>query len=99
MASPRDILELILKSTTPPDGYSVENYISVSYLSRARTQDYSIKLVYEYEKNATSGTAIIVEDMKEALKIVEVLETFKHKKEKKVKLTILGEPNNDTGKW
>ena len=59
MASPRDILELILKSTTPPDGYSVENYISVSYLSRARTQDYSIKLVYEYEKNATSGTATL----------------------------------------
>ena len=69
-----------LEQVIPPEGYKVEDYYGIQFMTIMRNDTYDIRLQYDYVKNPVNGTAMKVETIEEVIEWIEILDGFKKSK-------------------
>ena len=73
------MFDSLMRKFKPLKGYRVEDYLSVSTLSYSTKEGFSIRLCYEYVKNAKYGSTLIVKDFEQHITAQRILEEFRQK--------------------
>ena len=92
-------LEKLLQRFKSKDKYTPKDYISFSFLRKAKG-GYSIQLIYEYEHHKVASPPVILDSWTTAQKVMDMLEWGINQKQSKITDDdlddILGEEEDDT---
>ena len=72
----KKVHESLLLKFDAPKGYKIRDYYGTMMMKIKKNNKFRIKLIYDYKAHSVCSTAIEVDSLEKAMKLIEIMEEF-----------------------